>query len=149
MTAGLAHYARLERMYLGAPCNLLLELSVNISERCADISFKVEPGHHHAAGAVHGSYYFKLMDDAAFFAANSLVEDVFVLTASFNIQLLRPVVGGTLRAHGEVVRAGRNLIFADAKLVDDDGRELARGTGVFARSEIPLTSVASYAGESS
>ena len=39
----------------------------------------------HAAGAVHGSYYFKVLDDACYFAANSLVSDVFVLTVSFVI----------------------------------------------------------------
>jgi acyl-coenzyme A thioesterase PaaI-like protein len=37
--------------------------------------------HHHSIHAVHGSVYFKALDDAAFFAVNSLVEDVFVLTA--------------------------------------------------------------------
>ena len=146
VTAGLAHCAQLERAYLDAPCNETLQLSINISERCADISLVAQPAHHHAAGAVHGSYYFKLLDDAAYFAANSVVEDVFVLTASFSIQLLRPVVGGTLRAHGEVVRVGRNMIFADAVLTDDGGRELARGSGLCAPSEMKLASVPAYAG---
>ncbi len=46
------------------------------------------------------SVYFKALDDAAFFAANSVVEDVFVLTTNFNIQLLRTVTEGTLIATG-------------------------------------------------
>ncbi len=52
--------------------------------------FDVGPHLHHAGGAVHGANYFKAMDDAAFFAANSLVDDVFVLTVSFNVYFLRP-----------------------------------------------------------
>jgi acyl-coenzyme A thioesterase PaaI-like protein len=42
-----------------------------------------------------GSVYFKMLDDAAFFAVNSIVEDVFVYTVSLNVQLLRPVASGT------------------------------------------------------
>ena len=34
----------------------------------------------HAAGAGHGTIYFKMLDDAAFYAANSMVEEQFVLT---------------------------------------------------------------------
>jgi acyl-coenzyme A thioesterase PaaI-like protein len=44
--------------------------------------------------------YFKLLDDAAFFAVNSVVRDVFVLTVSFNIYLTRPVSAGELKASG-------------------------------------------------
>jgi acyl-coenzyme A thioesterase PaaI-like protein len=63
----------------------------------------VRPEFFHAAHAVHGSVYFKALDDAAFFAVNSLVTDVFVLTASYNLYLTRPVTEGALRAVGRVV----------------------------------------------
>jgi len=32
--------------------------------------------------------YFKLLDDAVYFAANSVVEDVFLLLSSFNGNLI-------------------------------------------------------------
>ena len=82
----------------------------------AEIRIEVDPKFFHAAGSVHGTVYFKAMDDAAFFAANSVVEDVFVLTTSFNIHLLRPVTEGTLIATGTLVSATRNLLIADAVL---------------------------------
>ena len=34
----------------------------------------------HTAGAAHGTLFFKMLDDAAFYAANSLVTDRFLLT---------------------------------------------------------------------
>ena len=50
------------------------------------------------------SPYFKLLDDAAFFAVHSIVTDVFVLTTSFNINLIRPVSSGVITAKGKVTR---------------------------------------------
>jgi acyl-coenzyme A thioesterase PaaI-like protein len=45
-------------------------------------------------GAAHGTIYFKMLDDAAFYAANTLVTDRFLLTTSFNLLFSRPVRGG-------------------------------------------------------
>ena len=66
------HYRRLERMYLGAPTNEIYRPKIRISEGEAEISIEVGPHFHHAARSVHGSHYFKALDDAAFFAVNSL-----------------------------------------------------------------------------
>ena len=71
------HFRKLERMYLGAPINQWYRPTLSISEGSAEVSIAVRPEFFHAANAVHGSVYFKLLDDSAFFAANSLVEDVF------------------------------------------------------------------------
>jgi acyl-coenzyme A thioesterase PaaI-like protein len=90
---GDAHFRKLERMYLSAPVNNVLYegITINISAENAELTLKVEPKFFHAANAIHGSVYFKMLDDAAFFAVNSIVQDVFVYTVSFNTQLLRPV----------------------------------------------------------
>jgi len=88
------HHRKLERMYLKAPINAYFRPSIHIRDGEADIVIPVQPEFFHAAHAVHGSVYFKAMDDAAFFAVNSIVEDVFVLTASFNLHLLRPISAG-------------------------------------------------------
>lgn len=117
---------------------------MEITEGKAEASMVVTPDLCHAAGSMHGAYYFKLLDDAAFFAANSVVQDVFVLTADFSIQLFRPVVSGRATAYGTVTKAGRTLIFAESVLVDDKGRELARGRGTFARSQTVLADIAPY-----
>ena len=98
----------------------------------------------HAADAVHGSVYFKLLDDACFFAANSLVDDVFVLTASFNIYLTRPVTGGTMTSAARVVHRSRRMFLAEGEARDGDGRLIARGSGNFMRSSIALDEGVGY-----
>jgi len=140
------HFRRLERMYLGAPNNDYYRPEVTIGEGEAEIRIDVDPRFFHALQAVHGSVYFKAMDDAAFFAANSVVEDVFVLTTSFNIHLLRPISKGTLIAKGTLVSETRSLLIADAELKDERGRLIGRGTGTFMKSRMLLADVEGYAG---
>jgi uncharacterized protein (TIGR00369 family) len=133
-------------MYLtAATINDYFKPEITIADGVAEIRIEVDPKFFHAAGAVHGSVYFKAMDDAAFFAANSVVEDVFVLTTNFNIQLLRPVTEGTLIARGTLVSATRSLLVADAELRDDRDRLVGRGTGNFMKSRMQLVDVPGYA----
>jgi len=141
------HFRRLERMYLAAPCNGVYRPRISIRDGEAEVTIEIGPHLHHAARAVHGSSYFKVMDDAAFFAVNSLIEDVFVLTVSFNIYLLRPISEGTMSATGRVVNESRNLWIAESTLVDGDGRTLGRGSGSFMRSKIALADAMGFAKE--
>jgi uncharacterized protein (TIGR00369 family) len=141
------HFRRLERMYLAAPINEFFRPKLSISEGEAEVVIEVGPRMHHTAGAAHGSVYFKLMDDAAFFAVNSLVEDVFVLTVSFNVYLLRPVVDSVLTSRGVVTSATRNLWIADAEVKDDRGKVVGRGSGSFVRSTIVLAEIDAYAAD--
>ena len=139
------HFRRLERMYAAAPINRYYEPVLRISEARAELTIPVKTDFFHAAGAVHGSVYFKALDDSAFFAANSLVLDVFVLTVSFNVYFTRPVVEGELRATGAVVHRSRNLIVAESVVLDSTGRQVGRGSGSFMRSQIALTPEIGYA----
>ncbi len=132
------HYARLVRAYLAAKTNAYYEPRLEIEEGKAQLEIDVREELHHAAGAVHGSHYFKALDDAAFFAVNSLVQDVFVLTATFTVHLMRPITSGVLVAEGQVVNASKRLFWAESILRDEEGRQLARGNGTFLRSQIAL-----------
>ncbi len=138
------HYRRLERMYASAPCNQELAPRLTVTEGSAELVMQVAAAMFHAGGAVHGSFYFKLLDDAAYFAANSVVDDVFVLTATLNTQLLRPITTGSMRATGRIVRGGSTLLFAESRIEDDEGRALATAQGVFARSKTALADVEGY-----
>jgi uncharacterized protein (TIGR00369 family) len=139
------HYRKLEAMYHSSNVNDHVpgELTVQAGE--ATLEIPVDEEYYHALGAVHGSLYFKALDDAAFFAANSLVEDVFVLTTNFNLYLERPVSEGTITADGRVVNDNRSQLIAGAVATDDAGNELARGTGTFRRSDAELTEDIGYA----
>ena len=138
------HYDKLIRMYAKAPINAFYNPRMTIGNGTAKISIVITPNMHHSANGVHGSVYFKLLDDAAFFAANSIETSCFVLTSDFHIRLLRPVVSGMLVANGNVSHAGRKNILAHAELRDEQGKLMATGQGSFARSSLPLNSECGY-----
>ena len=131
-------------MYLAAPINRIYAPAITIDKGTAEITAEARADLHHAAGGLHGSVYFKMLDDAAFFAVSSEVVDVFVLTASFHVSLLRPITTGPIRAVGRVVRLSSSVHVAEATLYDAHGREAARGIGDFARSKVPLTPFVGY-----
>ncbi|MEO8146334.1 MAG: PaaI family thioesterase [Bacteroidia bacterium] len=140
------HFRKLERMYLSAPINnqLFKGVGINISNEQAEITLKIEPEYFHAAMAIHGSVYFKMLDDASFFAVNSLVQDIFVYTVSFNVQLLRPVSSGIIKSVGNLKFKSANLFIADSTLYDENGKTIGRGSGNFMRSKIALTEEIEY-----
>lgn len=139
-----AHFRKLENMYHAAPCNQYYQPRLMVGEGQAEVIIPIRESLFHAAGAAHGSVYFKALDDAAFFSANSLVEDVFVLTTSLNVYLTRPVSSGEIRASGRVVCRSRGQLIAEAILYDSEDREIAVGTGCFRRSKIALTEKIGY-----
>ena len=140
------HFRKLERMYLSAPVNnhLYNGITITISDQKAELTLKIEEKFFHAANAIHGSVYFKMLDDAAFFAVNSIVKDVFVYTVSFNIQLLRPVSSGLLTSTGELKFKSSNLFIADSILLDENNKLVGRGSGNFMKSKIELTQEIGY-----
>ena len=140
-----AHFRALESLYRSAPVNALFRSTIEIvDEGFARIRFDVEEGVFHAAGAAHGTLYFKMMDDAAFYACNSLVTDRFLLTTAFNLLFTRPLRAGPVIAEGRWASGRRRVLIGEARLIDADGEEAGRGTGTFMRSRIPLSSLAGY-----
>ncbi len=143
--ADAAHCAALEGLYATAPVNQHFKSAIEIPEPgLCRIRFEVGKDLFHAAGAVHGSAYFKMLDDAAFYAANSLVPDRFLLTTAFNLFFTRPLQAGPVIAEGRWVSGRKRVFVAEARLIDDGGDEAARGTGTFMRSAIPLHTLQGY-----
>lgn len=140
------HYRKLERMYLNANLNIKIydTTTVEISDKSAEIGLTISDKYFHALGAIHGSVYFKLLDDAAFFAVNSIIEDVFVLTTSFNVNLIHPVNEGIIKSIGKLKYQSKNLFLAESTLYNEEGKEIAFGTGSFLKSKIPLSEGIGY-----
>ncbi len=130
-------------MYLSAPVNQLYSPSIEISEGRAVVEFAVRPEYFHAADALHGSVYFKALDDAAFFAVNSMVDEFFVLTASFEVEFKRPVTEGVLHAEGRYLSASGKRYEGESVLTVG-GKEVARGSGGFVRSRLRLADTPGY-----
>lgn len=139
------HYRALERLYAAAPINKLFRSHLEIlGEGRSRISFAVDENCYHAAGAAHGTIYFKMLDDAAFYAANTRATDRFLLTTSFNLHFTKPVRSGEVVAEGVWISGKRRVFVAEARLVDAEGDEIGRGTGTFMRSRVPLASLPGY-----
>ncbi|MEM7665366.1 MAG: PaaI family thioesterase [Pseudomonadota bacterium] len=140
------HHRALERLYASAPVNRKFASKLEIVGRGQSrLTFIVDEEVYHAAGAAHGTIYFKMLDDAAFYAANTLATDRFLLTTSFNLHFTKPVRAGEVVAEGRWVSGKRRVFVAESRLVDAEGDEIGRGTGTFMRSRIALSSLAGYA----
>ena len=139
------HYRALERLYNSAPINAKFASQLEITgEGRSRLVFAITEADYHAAGAAHGTIYFKMLDDAAFYAANTLATDRFLLTTSFNLHFTKPVKVGDVIAEGRWVSGRRRVFVAEARLIDAEGDEIGRGTGTFMRSRIALSSLPGY-----
>lgn len=139
------HFETLIAMYSAAPINQWFRPRITIPEEGrAEIELPVREEFHHAAQAIHGSVYFKALDDATFFAVQSMVTDCFVLTSSFQLYFLRPVSDGHLIARGHVVSRSKRLYIAEGVVLDSRGKEVARGSGTFMPSSIQLGPALGY-----
>src|SRR6187401_2518384 len=139
------HFRALEALYASAPVNELFESSLEIvAEGHSRIRFRIDERFHHAAAAAHGTINFKMLDDAAFYAANSLVTDRFLLTTAFNLHFTKPIRSGEVIAEGRWVSGRRRVFIAESHLIDAEGEEIGRGTGTFMRSHIALSGLAGY-----
>jgi len=138
------HFRRLEQMYAVAPINAIYQPTMQVSSGVAEISMAVMPEFLHSGHGMHGSVYFKMLDDAAYFAANSLEDTLFLVTVSFTTYITRPVSSGTVKALGRVVNQNKTQFIAEAILYDEQAREIARGNGIFIRSKGLLRDALGY-----
>lgn len=146
MSALETHFKKLENMYHFGPINreLYTGVQLKVFHERAEIIQPIDSKFFHAGQSLHGSVYFKLLDDAAYFAVQSTIQDAFILTTTFNIQLLRPVKTGSIKAIGKVTFNSKSLFIADAVLYDYKNREVARGSGTFMKSQQPLDEKLGY-----
>lgn len=140
------HFKKLENMYLSAPVNkLIYEPEISITHSTCEISIEVKPDYFHAANSLHGSVYFKMLDDAAYFASAALVETTFLYTKSFEIHFIRPVTEGKIKAVGKVISQSSNgNHIASAQLFNHQNKVVAEGEGIFVMSHIPLSKELGY-----
>lgn len=95
--------------------------------------------HFNPMGTVHGGWVATLLDSALGCAVQTtLSAEQAYTTAELKVSYVRAVTlaAGLVRAEAEVISAGRQLAFAEARLVGPDGRLYAHATTtclVFAR----------------
>ena len=138
------HLEKLSSMYLNAPTNRYYQPTIKLENGSAEITITVREDFFHSAQSVHGSVYFKLLDDAAYFAAASCVTDSHLATASFNLYFLRPVSEGIMRGVGAVSHRSSRLIIATAQILDSRGKVCAEGSGSFMKTALALDEKVGY-----
>ncbi len=87
--------------------------------------------HYNPMGTVHGGLAATLIDSATGCAVHTQLEKGYGFTTVYlTVEYFRGLTDrvGEVRAEAEVVRSGKRLAVADARLVDADGTVYARGT---------------------
>jgi acyl-coenzyme A thioesterase PaaI-like protein len=138
------HFAKLERMYLAAPFNDLYDLGVRVQDGEAEIVVPISEALCLPSGDVAESLYLKLMNDAAVLAVNAIIEDRFVATVRFNVQLTRRQASGDLIARALVVAGSGGQYQAECVLADASGLEIGRGEGTFEAGTTVLSPAIGY-----
>jgi uncharacterized protein (TIGR00369 family) len=81
-------------------------------------------------GYLHGGIIATLLDEAMSKAVRALGKPA--MTRKMDVDYLRPVPSGApLRIEGRVVRSEGRKHWAEAAIVDSEGSELAKATGLF------------------
>lgn len=97
-----------------------------------DVSLDAEDHHLNLVGTLHGGMVATLADTATGLAYRTVLEPGTThLTSQLSVTFLAPGRRGRVVAKGRVVRAGRRFGYAEADVVDADGRLLARATATF------------------
>lgn len=83
----------------------------------------------HAEGALQGGVITIMLDFGAAMAAfSALAPDQSVATVSINVDFLRGAVPGRFEVDARLEKAGRRIVYAAARLVDDTGELVATAT---------------------
>ncbi|MDR3421582.1 MAG: PaaI family thioesterase [Xanthobacteraceae bacterium] len=95
--------------------------------------FEGETGPHllNPLGGVHGGWALTLIDSAAGCAGHTLLPALTgYASVETKVNFTRPIKHdtGRVRAEGRVVTRGRQIMSAEARILDADGRILAHGT---------------------
>ncbi len=130
------HFEKLEALFAAAPVNRMIYRGgrMEVSHGASRYVWEVQPDFFHGAEALHGTAYFKLLDDAAYFASASLEEIYFLVTKSFELDFLLPVEQGKLVAEGKVLQQTEQVIYTQANIYQEQGKQVASGKGIFVRS---------------
>ena len=96
----------------------------------ATLEIELAQKHLQPFGVVHGGVFASIIDAAAFWSLYYGIEDpdTGITTVDLKLNYLAPAVSGKLIARGRQIKVGRTLAYAEAQVVDQEGKVLAHGT---------------------
>ena len=108
---------------------------VSAREGDVEVAMEAGPGHLNIQGLVHGGLLATLADTAMGLAVRTRLEPGSRhVTIQLGVQFLSAGRPGRIAARGRVVQMGRQIAHAEAEVIDDGGRLLAR-----AQSSVAVT----------
>lgn len=130
MTPNPAYIAALQDSVHHAPYPHLIGMTIAELEfdRCR-IDLTLAERHLQPFGIVHGGVLATLIDTATFWAGfMRLPEDTGLVNVDLKLNYLKAVTGGQLRTEGRCLRAGRQISYTEASVIDSAGELIAHGT---------------------
>ncbi|MBI9075250.1 MAG: PaaI family thioesterase [Desulfatibacillum sp.] len=95
----------------------------------AEIVLDTGPQHLQPYGIVHGGVFATLIDTATFWAGFLRIpENAGLINIDLKLNYLKPVTDQKMRAVGMVLRPGKTVSYAEAKVYDETGDLVAHGT---------------------
>ena len=137
------HFSKLEQMFSHSQINKTLNAEIKINQGTSEIIFKTNKSMHNETKDIHNAYISLSLESAAFFAANSLIEDWLVFAKSFEINYLKTTQSKKLKANAKFVEKSMGNYFIIAELTENKNL-IARGKGVFRRSKTLLENIKNY-----
>ena len=97
-------------------------------DRCR-IELELAERHLQPFGIVHGGVLATLIDTATFWAGYlRLPDDTGLVNVDLKLNYLKAVTRGRLRAEGRCLRAGRQISYTEASVLDEADELIAHGT---------------------
>ncbi len=104
-------------------------------EGYAEVTLTLSPEHMNRSGVMHGGVLVTMIDAACGYAgcyAADPGQPRRAFTLSLETQFLASAeAGSTLTVKAEKTGGGRQIFFSRARVVDQDGRTVGQGSGVF------------------
>jgi len=103
-----------------------------MQEGKAEMTWTPTPDMANPFGSVHGGIIATVVDEVTGAAVTSSIETASAPTVSLNVEYLNAIpIGGTYAVLGEIVRLGRAMAIVDARILNEEGKLLVRGTCIY------------------
>jgi len=104
-----------------------------VDEQGSVAAFRAQHKHMNAGGVVHGGCLMAFADFSLFAIAHDKMDGLYGVTVAFNSEFLSgPPEGAFIEARGEVLRAGKSIIFVRG-LITGDGKPCLNFSGTIMR----------------
>ena len=94
----------------------------------AVIEYEVAPQMCHSGGVAQGGFVCGWIDAAMAYASMSIMPDMTPMSLELKVSYFAPARPGRVIAEGWIERRGRATCFAEGRLLDTDGKVLAKAS---------------------